>query len=237
MLVLGEERRVRMAWNIVIAAILAYTGTVFPFRLVFLEFRIPTESPSNTVFLWIEEPINILFWADLIVGFFISYRDRDGKEVRSIRRVVLHYLCGYFWLNLLACAPDIDFTWIADAIDTGHDHEANASLQRLMRLTRFRRIPRMLRLGRSLARIARVLIFYHRAGVWYSLTHSRKVRVIRLLVCCTWVMHLFACGWYLVASLHLDPYDTWVGRRGIIDLSPVDRVLLCDYGLHHCRFR
>merc|ERR1719277_1400011 len=41
----------------------------------------------------------------------------------------------------------------------------------------------------------------------------RLVRCVNFCVGLFWIVHLVACGWYLVAGVHDDPAETWVGRR------------------------
>lgn len=42
---------------------------------------------------------------------------------------------------------------------------------------------------------------------------SRLANVSKFLLVLLFVSHLFGCAWYLIAALHADPLETWVGQR------------------------
>ena len=64
---------------------------------------------------------------------------------------------------------------------------------------------------------------------------SRIYRCVKFVLCLMWLVHLSACGLYLVASLHEEPLNTWVYRRTVSDddtlmnSSPVTQWLTSMY--------
>lgn len=62
-------------------------------------------------------------------------------------------------------------------------------------------------------------------------------RVSSLIFRLGWVIHLFACGWYMCAALAEDPENTWAYRRKVdgkqevplLDRPPLDQWMNCMY--------
>ncbi|CAK0910755.1 unnamed protein product [Prorocentrum cordatum] len=82
-------------------------------------------------------------------------------------------------------------------------------LVRLQKVTRFAQFLRLVRIFRAFPYLAQSLLFKR-------IRSLRGTRIVNFIVVLLWVVHLVACGWYLVASLHDDHQETWIGRR-IVD--------------------
>lgn len=204
--VMREPNRFRKFWNFLIGLLLLYTGTLFPYKLCFLEFRInPTENIENAQ-EWVvtEQIVDILFWIDLLVIFFFSYKDERQTEVADLFLIAKHYLCGYFLINFLACIPPIWFSSMLGSDGAG-------GVNRSLRLTRMSRVSRLARLGR----LAKLAPFLKESPLWQQIQAFRGVRMLNLTVGLFWVVHMIACLWYLCAALHENPKETWVGRRPV----------------------
>lgn len=233
-IVIKEANIFRRVWSVVLALLLIYTGTIFPFWLCFLEFGMPEPAQSTEAWRSVELCVDILFWVDLVVTFFFTYRDKSDVEVKSLRKIVWNYLTGFFLLNLIACLPEGVFTFIFDILsgasggtkkerDSG---ESTMSVNQATRMARLQRISRLTRLGR-LTRLARMAQFMTQSPVMRWLRGLRGMRITHFIICLLWVVHLIACGWYLCASLHPDHEVTWVGRR---TLDITGQVSLLDAG-------
>jgi hypothetical protein len=213
--VMRESNKFRKFWNFLIGLLLLYTGTLFPYKLCFLEFRInATDSIDNAQETysienaqeWVvtEQVVDVLFWIDLLVIFFFSYKDDRQSEVLDLYLVAKHYLCGYFLINFLACIPPIWFSSMLGADGAG-------GVNRSLRLTRMSRVSRLARLGR----LAKLAPFLKESPLWQQIQAFRGVRMLNLTVGLFWVVHMIACLWYLCAALHENPKETWVGRRPV----------------------
>jgi len=211
----------RQIWTAVVGVLLVYTGTVFPYRLCFLEFRIPVESEDNASFETLEAIVDVLFWIDLAAGFFFSYTNATGKEVVVWRAIVFKYMKGYLALNFIACLPPaavgaITYLFIGASSDTEH---SDASMTRTLRLLRIQRVTRLARLTR-LTRLMKFLSFCKTNPILRNVESMRGVRIVNFTAGLFWIVHLVACGWYLVASVaDENPEESWVGRRTLQDGS------------------
>lgn len=210
---ISEKNNFRKAWSVITAILLGYTGTLFPFRLAFLEFKIPMEASVNQTWLGFEWVVDILFCGDLVLNFFFTYRDKENHEVRSLARITCKYMRGPFVLNLMSCIPQALLGQIVTAFSDDGE-EGNVTINKSFRLLRLHRFSRLARLV-SLVRLVKVASILFDSNMWRWFVSLRGVRVINFVFGLFWIAHLIACGWYLCAALHEDPMETWVGRRVI----------------------
>merc|ERR1712032_329852 len=101
---------------------------------------IPTSHPCNKDWIKAEYALDVLFVIDLIVTFFFSYRDKQGKEIVDPCKIAWRYLSTYFVLNFIACIP---FEIFDQSSESGE-----SSVNRGLRLTRMQRLSRLIRLLR-----------------------------------------------------------------------------------------
>mmetsp|Transcript_113513 Transcript_113513/g.367239 ORF Transcript_113513/g.367239 Transcript_113513/m.367239 type:complete len:751 (-) Transcript_113513:154-2406(-) len=231
--VINNENYFRIVWSILIVLMLVYTGTVFLYRLAFLEFKILINNESAEIFTtgewWeiLDKVMTTVFWTDLVVNFFFTYEDKAGHEVSSLRAIVRHYLCSHFIVDLAACLPEELIVWMIDSSTTG-------SATHGMKAFRLQRITRLARLLR-LARLAKI-VKHMKGPMWSWFQQQRGFHIINLTFGLGWVVHVMACGWYLCAALHDDPLDTWVARRtvdaagdNLLSRPPIDQWMQAMY--------
>merc|ERR1719482_590099 len=91
---------------------LLYTVTIMPYRLAFVDFRIPLtgemHSEPGEEFFWdvvARYTVDAAFIIDLLLSFFIGHYDIYGKAVTDVRQTAKHYLQTLFFLDLVACLP------------------------------------------------------------------------------------------------------------------------------------
>lgn len=218
-LVLLERHPLRVAWSCIIFVMLGYVATVYLYRFSFCSFHIDSSGPSpigdeDPTWKAIDKVVDAIFWIDLFLCFFFSFRTERGVEVNSMRRVVLHYLTGYFWVNLVACVPEL-FAGLLVAILAGTSDSGQEDVDlRWARVGRLQRISRLTRLLR-LSRILKCSSLLSGSAFMRWFVSLRGVRIVNFIFGLMFSVHLLACGWYLVAALHDDVHNTWVSRRTI----------------------
>mmetsp|Transcript_78468 Transcript_78468/g.143601 ORF Transcript_78468/g.143601 Transcript_78468/m.143601 type:complete len:733 (+) Transcript_78468:65-2263(+) len=210
--VITESNAFRKFFAGVVALSLLYTATVFPFRLCFLEFRIPHPHPDEEWWLSFELVVDVVFYVDLIINFFLTYRDGNGQEVRNLRKIACQYLTGYFVVNLIACVPPSVVGEIIRLIT--NSTRTSSTFNKGLRIGRLQRISRIARLTR-LARLVKVASFLAKSSAWKRVQSLKGILFGNFVTGLLWIVHLVACGWYLCASLHAHHEETWVGRRCI----------------------
>jgi len=214
-MVLLEAHHTRRLYETILAVLLIYTGTIFPYRLCFYDFRVPEPKASQDGWQMTEAVVDVLFILDLVINFFLSYRDARGMEVSDLKRIWINYLKCYFWINALACMPPE----LVSEMLTAHEEEDN-NVNNTAKITRLQRVSRLARLVRLL-RLLKVVPIFARSAFMARLRSKREVRLLHLGVHFVWIMHLVACGWYLVAYLHKDSDETWVARRELPSGDPL----------------
>eukprot|EP00928_Gymnodinium_smaydae_P052929 TRINITY_DN3704_c0_g2_i1.p1 TRINITY_DN3704_c0_g2~~TRINITY_DN3704_c0_g2_i1.p1 ORF type:complete len:768 (+),score=144.00 TRINITY_DN3704_c0_g2_i1:74-2377(+) len=221
-LVIRERNAFRRLWTVLLSIVLIYTATVFPYRLSFIHFPIPRNDHfiDDGVFSIIDIVVELVFLIDLVINFFFTYRDSRGREVTNFKMIVCQYLRTFFFINLIACLP---IGWIVNAFveeDSGTEGAAFAKVGRIARLQRISRLMQLFRLMR-IFHFARLSAFFTMTSVWRLLRDLRSVRILNFLVGLFWTAHMFACGWFLVASWHENVEDTWVGQRVVDSVGTV----------------
>jgi len=200
--VLRESNPIRRIWTVIVGLLLLYTGTLYLYRLSFVELHMGEPIRSDSSWSAFDEVVNVLFVVDLVINFVFTYKDARGIEVDSIRLVVRNYLLSTFVINLVACMP-------SSLIELMTKSEGGSQVN-INRAARVARLQRVLRLGRLFKFAMQVNI-----AAWRWLQKLRGVRIINFFVGLIFVVHVLACGYYLVAACHPDPEDTWVARHTI----------------------
>mmetsp|Transcript_12262 Transcript_12262/g.28627 ORF Transcript_12262/g.28627 Transcript_12262/m.28627 type:complete len:954 (-) Transcript_12262:98-2959(-) len=205
-LVFYEGSPVRRVWTFVLGFLLMYTATIFPYRLCFIDFHVDGVIPDNIFWQVFEIVMDSLWWVDLVINFFFTYRQPGGTEVDDMRLIAKHYLQTYFFINLLACIPHelLEMTFSGGAASVN----GVIRISRLQRLTRLARLVRLIRLGKYNP-------FSNNSATLLWLRSWRGTHILNFMVAFVWIVHMLSCGWYLVAALHEEPRITWIGRRGV----------------------
>ncbi|CAK0827821.1 unnamed protein product, partial [Prorocentrum cordatum] len=217
-LVMTESNGFRKAWECVLSILLVYVGIVFPYKVSFVQMRLHAPGDCEAITESTREDsidtfVLFFFWIDLFLNFVFTYRGEDNIEIAAPSRIIRHYLRGYFGINLLACLPEEIFTPLIEAtgIDPGGcSYGGSANI--VVRLARLERVTRLARLARLL-QIVKIVAFVQKSAVVQLLKVLRSFRLLNWLICLGWIVHLLACGWYLVAALHENHLETWPNRR------------------------
>jgi len=153
----------------------------------------------------IDEIINTIFWIDLFVNFFFSFREEGangrGREVGNLVVIVSKYLKTYFLLNLIACLPPQVFSSLLElTVSAGDGGVATGNANQVTRLLRLQRLSRLTRLARLL-RLAKLLHLLKKNRIIRQISTMRGVRVFNFIGFLLFGVHLMACFWYLLASV------------------------------------
>jgi len=226
----------RKVWDGILACLLLYTALFFPYRVCFIDFK----QPPGSVEKWeewqtTETIVECLFLVDLVMNFFLTYRDQDGYEVKNWYSIVRNYLRTYFIVNLFACMPKGLVERIIEVVASSVASEGSAT-PKAARFLRVQRASRLIRLLRLL-RLPRILKFIEDTILWQRLRDSTNyVRLFNFAATLFLLVHALACGWYLTASFEADLNRSWLVRRVV---GP-DETLLDRPGpeqwLHACYF-
>ena len=174
-------------WDAVLIGVMLYTAFVTPCELAFVR------QPAVNALFWCNQAVNLVFWADLLLQFFIPVTGADGRTVRSHKRIARIYLTGWFALDLVSILP-FDILDVAGTFTSlGGNNEEVVKLIRLTRLLKLLKLLRILRASRILSR------FQTRYALTYTASEMAKYTLVIIVT-----LHWFACAWAALATFSLD---------------------------------
>lgn len=199
-------------WNLIIILLLGYTSTVVPFQVAFVDI----DSFSTIVFNYI---VDILFGIDIIINFFSAYELANTRVEIKLKTIACNYLATWFFFDLIATFPTQVFTSGAD--DDSDDSGVN-KLARLARLPRLYRLARLMRIFK----ILKMFKYNKKFNEWFGTLklQATKQKMLTLLIGGFFLIHLFACFWYLSAKFDDFNPDTWVARKGLSGIKDFDEL-------------
>jgi len=136
--------------------------------------------------------VNVLFIVDTSLNFFRAYLDEEGSLVMSRKKIVKHYLYGWFIIDALACFPVDSIYRFVDT--TGRVGINVIAFVNLLRLFRVGRVYRILRTNRN---ILETRLKYYRPAL-------ELVYVV--FVICIFV-HWFGCTFCFIALVEARTFD------------------------------
>ena len=212
-------------WDTITSLALVYTALVTPFEVGFLQ-------PSTSIDGWFitNRLLDVIFLIDMALQFCVVYQQAsergsdDVKFVTERRKIVRHYVFGWFPLDVASILPsafDIipllqSSSTTVDASPSGSsDLEAELLAEKLsgfraIRALRLVKLVRLIRASRLISRWQARIGFSHSA-----ITSGRIVLMMSLSA------HWYACIFALQAVLHDDPAGTWLGLQGHCNNMPI----------------
>ncbi|XP_044012585.1 potassium voltage-gated channel subfamily H member 8 isoform X2 [Aphidius gifuensis] len=159
----------KSCWDWLILISTFYVAVIVPYNASFISTDRPTVV-SDVV-------VETLFMFDIILNFRTTYVSRKGKLVINGKKIAVHYLKGWFSIDLVAALP-FDLMYASDVYSS---EESGTSHVHLVKLTR------LLRLARLLQKMDR-----------YS-QYSAMILTL-LMLSFSLVAHWLACIWYVIAD-------------------------------------
>ena len=83
----------------VVVFLLTYVATIMPFNLAFQDFDVDDD------WYYVDTIIDFAFVTDLLVNIFSAYIDDEGKLITNNKKILVHYLKGWFIIDLVASFP------------------------------------------------------------------------------------------------------------------------------------
>eukprot|EP00854_Cymbomonas_tetramitiformis_P008696 gene8696-10318_t len=150
---------------------------------------------TSSIFIF-ECVIDCLFATDMILNFFTGYYDETETLVANRRKIALHYLRGWFLIDLLSTVP-IDV--LVEITVGGGDNLASLRLVRILRLARLLKLARLSKLSKIMHSVEEAL----------DLNQS-AFKLVRLLFDLLFAAHLLACGWWYVGRNSQNSGENWI---------------------------
>ncbi len=161
-------------------------------------FQVAFEFEFNRSFYVVENTLNILFVADIIVNFNLAV-NKDEVMLIEREQIAKEYFLGMLWVDVLGVLPfeRIAVSSCAKLCGQSYGNETHLMLAplRLLQLVRFHRIKKFSHVLRYDAARVSLLTF----------TLIRNFAVV--VISC----HCQACAMYFLAHLHNFDEGTWLG--------------------------
>ena len=195
---INPEGSLKKVWDIIIVILLLYTATYSPYRTAFM-----ADDFSQLYFVF-ELCVDSLFFLDIIISFLTPFQMRDDEYEYDSKKIANNYLLGPFFIDVIAILP----TWAFEETDIDLDTDGSnklfrlARLQRLYRLLRIFRVIKLIKINKYNSAIQK---FVDKMEMERSTT-----RLIMILIVSLFLVHLFACFFYLSAKMNDFANNTWV---------------------------
>ena len=105
--------RPRLIWDWIILILVAYIAIMVPFNVAF-------KTHDRTFEIIIADTVvEIFFVFDIVINFRTTYIDKkSGRIVTQQRQIAMHYIKGWFFIDLLAALPFealyfFDHSWVS----------------------------------------------------------------------------------------------------------------------------
>eukprot|EP00984_Skeletonema_dohrnii_P027475 scaffold17009_cov78-Skeletonema_dohrnii-CCMP3373.AAC.2 len=185
--IIMHNQKARLSWDVIMAIILSVMAFYIPYRVCFFWEQDENEE-EKSIFIF-ESIIDLFFLVDICLNFVTTYRSKMDILITSPRQIALHYIKGYFCIDLLATIP---FGYILTSSSLGVANKLG-KLGRLPKLIKFVRAARLLKL----LRVYRLHEFLVKLEVEYNIHHgySRMIKIVTLILLVT---HMVGCFWFLI---------------------------------------
>ncbi|GAX74589.1 hypothetical protein CEUSTIGMA_g2037.t1 [Chlamydomonas eustigma] len=198
--VVDPANRWRIRWDVVLIIAMVYVVVLSPY---YIAFDVDTSNLKNAPGA-VDLFVNCIFMLDILLNFRTAYPNADGDLVHNHRKIAIHYMAGWFWLDLVSSLP-----W---------DNILNSpqfALLKVLRLLRLLRILRFLTLMRLLRTLGKTNI-RNLQQVLEDFLGRTTLRMINLMVLAASLMHWSGCAFYYSASWQNFQEGTWVWNAGLV---------------------
>jgi CRP-like cAMP-binding protein len=193
-------------WDFVIYFLLYLSIVISPLTISFIKGYYE-QTLCNNYFLLVtvlDILIDIIFFLDVIFNFFIGYYDFEEQIICNHRKVIINYLSGYFYIDVLSALPlntIIDFNFLGISWRW-------LKLLRLIKYIKFQFNNKNLKHKKIVKRVTKKMdlnkLFYK---TFISDTDPKVIQLIGYIFNIAIFNHILTCLWIYVS--HLSPEDNW----------------------------
>lgn len=186
--ILDPQAKFMIVWSLLGVVFMVYVITLMPYIMVFVE---------DGTFDAFENIVRIYFILDIFINFFTAYYDSEGILITSCKKIILHYLKGWFFIDFISSFPGNFFF--------GNAGSAN-------KLLRIFKLPRLFKIA-GIGKIMRVKSLLK--GTWISLfmkLNGGLTQTASIFAATFLLMHLVTCLFCGLPSMEEDPRNSWIYR-------------------------
>ncbi|XP_073943724.1 potassium voltage-gated channel unc-103-like isoform X3 [Choristoneura fumiferana] len=175
----------KAAWDWLILILVIYTAIFTPYVAAFQlnepDFDKRSRSFGEDPIVIIDMIVDVTFIIDILINFRTTYVDVADEVESDPAKIAMHYLRGWFLIDLVAAIP---FDLLLFGTDTDEQGLENDETTTLIGLLKTARLLRLVRVARKIDR------------------YSEYGTAVLLLLMATFVLiaHWLACLWYAIGS-------------------------------------
>mmetsp|Transcript_21617 Transcript_21617/g.52720 ORF Transcript_21617/g.52720 Transcript_21617/m.52720 type:complete len:716 (+) Transcript_21617:42-2189(+) len=192
-----EESKVMRRWDVVTSFALLWTCWVTPVQIGFEDLGV------NFAFV-VGRFVDLVFMFDMMLQFFVMYRDTNGRLVSEKRSIAKRYLETWFLPDAVSVVP-VDLIVLVVPDGTA---PRQLRIMKLARMLRFVKLLRFIRMSRVLQKL--------RANITFSYALVGIMNFGGLLLMTT---HWLACGLGATALAEENEDGNWLDMAGVSDAS------------------
>jgi len=195
----------RFAWDMVGVALIIFQAVYVPYALCF------NVQISAEMFI-VESVMDAFFMFDIVLNFNTGFYDR-GNLIMGRRAIIVNYVRGWFWLDLLASFP---YTWVLPQQE-GDDSSLyrTPQLLRILRILKFLKVLRLIRI----LKLKKLMIKFE-DHIQLSSASIAILELIKLLLAIMFLAHWIACFWFFIGENSGDEkYYNWVTDNDLQDAT------------------
>ncbi|KAL9919167.1 potassium voltage-gated channel seizure isoform 1-T4 [Glossina fuscipes fuscipes] len=184
----------KAVWDWIILILVMYTAIFTPYVAAFLlgeqDYQRRTNKYINSdPIVVVDLIVDVTFIVDILINFRTTFVNGQDEVVSHPGRIAVHYLSGWFLIDLVAAIP-FDLLLVgSDTDELGLDNEETTTLigllktARLLRLVRVaRKIDRYSEYGAAvlvLLMATFVLIAHWLACIWYAIGNAERIMLTK----------------------------------------------------------
>jgi len=198
-------------WDLAMLWLMAFTATVTPYEIGFLETQID-------ILFFLNRIADIGFVTDIFIQFRLGFFDQDKLKFEMRKDMIAkRYFSSWFAIDAISTVPyDVIALFLGggsgggdgDGGDGGGDNLSQLNILRILKLLKMVKMLRVLKSARILKRLVAA------AGLSNATTQLLKFLLIIMAL-----LHWTACVWRILPDVEGSPEGSWMTNNGA---CPVD---------------
>nr|XP_027209484.1 potassium voltage-gated channel subfamily H member 6-like [Penaeus vannamei] len=185
----------KAVWDWIILLLVIYTAIFTPYVAAFLlneqeERRKNHQNQYDNPIVIIDLIVDIMFMVDIVINFRTTYVNHNDEVVSHPGKIALHYLRGWFLIDVVAAIP-FDLLLVNPDVDQTTTLIGLLKTARLLRLVRVaRKIDRYSEYGAAVLLLLMAtfaLIAHWLACIWYAIGNAERPGLLHKI---GWLDHL-----------------------------------------------
>lgn len=207
----------RIFWDTLILIFILYDLITVPVQISF-SVTFPTFLNA------IDYIIATFFILDIFMTFNTGYYSK-GIVIQIRKKIAMHYIRLWFWLDILVSFPYEFFGNRAEAEDDEDlfDYHSGSSMVKVIRIFKLIKIIRVLRVLKVNSFVRKIEGYFQ-----FSPAVNGFISFFKLAFNILFLAHFIACFWHLIGFINRGPTN-WLIQAGVYDTSADERYVISLY--------